>query len=122
MESEIIPITWYIEPPIDFEHKQYVLYAYLQRVDESFVKKILSPHYLYLGKILDELNTFNYALIDANNQIKKTKYIFFSNEKEYESNIFIDEIKEIIEFSIPQIQLRIRMGDKILEKNKQVLY
>jgi hypothetical protein len=32
------------------------------------------------------------------------------------------EIKEIVEFSIPQVECRIFAGNKILEKNRQVLY
>ncbi len=41
MENVILTIDWYIKPPIDFEHKQYVLFAYLQKVDKSFMEKKL---------------------------------------------------------------------------------
>ena len=41
----LIPIDWYTLPPIDFEHKQYVLYAYLQEVDNTFINKKVSPHH-----------------------------------------------------------------------------
>jgi len=31
---EVLPIDWYIDTPIDFEHKQFTLYAYLQKVEK----------------------------------------------------------------------------------------
>lgn len=122
MDTYYLPITWYIEPPIDFEHKQYILFAYLQSVDESFLKKILSPHYLYLNKILNELNSFKIIIHEADERIEKSKYIFFSNEIQYKHDEYVDEIKDIIDFSIPQIQSRIIVGDKILKRNKQILF
>ena len=48
---KLIPIDWYIQSPIDFEHKQYVLFAYLQEVDNTYVKKVVSPHLFHLEKL-----------------------------------------------------------------------
>lgn len=122
--EKLLPINWYIESPIDFEHKQYTLFAYLQNVDNSFLIKQLSPHLLHMEKIVNELKRYeeSYELIRKN--FDKNRYIFFNdNEKlEGENDDLIIEIKEIVSFSIPQVISRIDFGYKILNRNKQILY
>lgn len=122
--SEIIPITWYLESPIDFEHKQYVLLSYLQKVDNSFLYKKLSPHYLHMEKMIYEMINFQNSLIEMKNRFDKERYIFFkSNPKlEGENNEMVDEINEIVEFSLPQVKTRLDLGKFILLKSNQVLY
>jgi hypothetical protein len=121
---DILQIGWYIEPPIDFEHKQYVLLSYLQRVDSSFMKKKLSPHLLNLEKIRNELNYFKITYKDVKLTLEKHKYIYFDDNSKIKGldNDLLFEIIEIIDFSIPQIDTRIDLGKKILIRNKQLLY
>lgn len=122
--EDIIPITWYIESPIDFEHKQYVLFAYLQKVDHSFFFKHLSPHLLHMESMIHELYLFRDSFTDMKKKFDRERYIFFNDNSKLvgEDNSLVYEIKEIVEFSIPQVESRILMGNKILEKTRQVLY
>ena len=122
--SEIIPITWYLESPIDFEHKQYILLSYLQKVDDSFLYKKLSPHYLHMEKMIIEMLNFQNSLFDIRKKFDKERYVFFvENPKlEGENNELIDEINNIVEFSLPQVKTRLELGKFILRKNNQVLY
>lgn len=124
MNNNLISITWYFEPPIDFEFKQYVLLSYLQIVDQSFIEKRLSPHYLYLEKILEELYFFNTSFKEMEKNFNKNRYIYFNDNPklEGENNDLLFEIKNIVDFSIPQINSRIDLGKIILKKNKQILY
>ena len=119
----MIPVNWYMQSPIDFEHKQYVLFAYLQEVDATFIKKIVSPHLLHLEKLNDEIVKFKKNLYDLEKSLDKQKYIYFHNNPNtaYENSNII-ELKEIVEFSIPQIHSRIQLGYKIANKYKQLLY
>ncbi len=121
---EVLPINWYFESPIDYEHKQYVLLGYLMRVDSSFIEKKLSPHLLHLEKLTKELQDFENSFIDIKKEFDKNRYIYFSDNSKLigEDNQLIYEIKEIVDFSIPQIQTRIDLGYKILGRNCQVLY
>lgn len=122
MES-LLPLKWFIENPIDFEHKQYILFAYLQKVDSSFQYKKLSPHLLHLEKIIDELIIFESSFNLINEQIKKNEYTYFENNKlEGENDFILYEIREIVDFAIPQVSPRIDLGYKILKKNKQILF
>jgi hypothetical protein len=122
--SEIIPITWYLESPIDFEHKQYILLSYLQKVDDSFLFKKLSPHYLHMEKMIIEMMNFQNSLIDIRKTFDKERYVFFEDNSklEGEKNELIDEINEIVDFSLPQVKTRLELGRFILRKNNQVLY
>ena len=121
---DIIPITWYIDEPIDFEFKQYTLLAYLQKVDESFLYKRLSPHLLHMEEMIMDMVMFRESFVDMRKKFNKNRYIFFKeNPKlEGENNLIIEDIREIVEFSIPQIETRVNLGNYILQKHKQVLY
>jgi hypothetical protein len=121
--NELLSLTWFIESPIDFEHKQYLLFAYLQKVESNFLLKKLSPHLLHLEKLSDELLGFESSFELIRKDFDKNRYIYFDNHKlEGENNEIILEVREIVNFSLPQIEPRIKMGYKILEKNKQILY
>jgi hypothetical protein len=122
--EELINVNWYIEPPIDFEYKQYKLLAYLQKVDDAFIKKILSPHLLYLEKLEIELLNYKTSFDVMNYSLNKQKYIYFKDNSKIDgiNNDLIIEIIELVDFSIPQVKSRIIFGKKILEKNKQILY
>lgn len=123
MEQELLPIDWYIKPPIDFEHKQYILMAYLKIVDDSFMKKMLSPHYLYLEKLENELYEFINIYEITKKELNKNKYVYFEDTKLYGlENSNINEVIDIVEYSIPQLSSRILTGKIILTRNKQVLY
>jgi hypothetical protein len=121
---EKLPINWYIESPIDLEYKQYILFSYLQKVENSFINKIVSPHLLHMEKMITDMKNFEKNIITLRNDFDKNRYIYlFTNEKlEGENDKIIYEIEELIDFSIPQVQTRINHGYKILEKNKQILY
>lgn len=121
--ENLLSLTFYAESPIDFEHKQYVLWAYLQKVDVSFLKKELSPHLLHMERLVDELHYFNNAFTSIKKDFDKNRYVYFENIKlEGEDNKFIYEIRDIVEFALPQVESRIRTGYKIFERNKQILY
>jgi len=119
-----LALTWYMESPIDFEQKQYVLLAYLQKVDNSFLLKKLSPHLLHMEKMVCELINYEVLYEKMRKDFDKNRYIYFDDNSKLkgENNELIIEIEEIVKFSIPQVKTRIDFGYKIFEKNKQILY
>jgi hypothetical protein len=124
MIAEVLSPNWYMEPPIDFEYKQYILLAYLQKVDKSFMDKKLSPYLLNLENIVNELYVFKTKFEITNADIQKNKYFFFDDNKKTDDseNILLVDIVEIVDFSIPQINTRIDLGKTILNRYKQLLY
>ena len=119
-----LPLTWYIESPIDFEHKQYTLLAYLQKVDNSFLLKNLSPYLLHMEKMVVELKNYEESFESIKKGFDKNRYIFFKENPKLvgENDELILEIEEIVKFSIPQVKTRIDFGYNILEKNTQILF
>lgn len=121
--EKLISSYWYLESPIDFEHKQYVLFDYLQRVDYKFKNKILSPYLLHMESLMDELNSVNSSFKMIKKYFDKNRYHFLENHKiEGENDKIIKEIKDIVDFAIPQIDARIKTGYIILKKNQQILF
>ena len=123
--SQIIPIDWYVESPIDFEHKQYVILSYLQTVDSSFIDKKLSPHLLHMESMVKDMLNFQESLLDMRKRFDKERYVwlFQDNPKlDGEKNIYVEEIEEVVHFSIPLIKNRIDLGHIILRNQNQLLY
>lgn len=120
---KLIPVNWYFQSPIDFEHKQYILFAYLQEVDNLYLEKKVSPHLLHLEKLEKELCGFRSSIKDIEFDLNKQKYFYFQEEKKVDlDDKLLSEVKDIVEFSIPQIHSRIQVGYKIATKYKQLLY
>ena len=38
---ELLKLTWWMEDPIDFEYKQYILLDYLQKIEKHFIKNYM---------------------------------------------------------------------------------
>lgn len=121
--DNLLSVTWYSDDPIDFEYKEYLLFAYLQKVESSFQNRVLSPHLLHMERIIDELLMFRGSFEEIKKTFNKNRYVYLDNKKlEGENDKFIIEIKELVEFAIPQVQPRIDHGYKILKKNRQILF
>jgi hypothetical protein len=121
--ENLLSLTWYVESPLDSEYKEYILFSYLQKVDLDFYNKNLSPHLLHLERLIDELISFESSFNIIKTSFDKNRYLYFDNVKlEGEKNEILYEIKDLISFSIPQIEPRIDLGYKILKKYNQILY
>ena len=120
----LLDLDWYSKPPIDFEHKQYLLYAYLTTVDKSYLIKKVSPHLLHLERLKDEMDYFISKWIIMQKVFDKNRYVYFDNPKlEGEKNIELSKIVEIVDYAVPQVDARIRQGYLIFEKYpKQILW
>tara|TARA_B110000285_G_scaffold169191_1_gene189272 strand:- start:463 stop:831 length:369 start_codon:yes stop_codon:yes gene_type:complete len=121
---ELLSLTWYSEAPIDFEHKQYLMYAYLQEVDKLFLSQKVSPHLFHLERLKDEMDYFISKWIIMQKTFDKNRYAWFDNPNlEGEDNKELKQIVDIVDFALPQIDSRIRQGYMLLERYpKQVLY
>ena len=120
-----ISTDWFIQSPIDFEHKQYTILSYLQIVDQSFIQKILSPHLLHMEKMILEMQNFQNSLDEMKKRFDKERYTYIFNDNPKligEINPHIEEISEVVNFSLPLVKNRITLGYFILKKNGQVLY
>ena len=121
----MLDINWYYTIPIDFEYKNYILLNYLSEIDASYAQHKLSPYLLYTEKMIIELNNFNHSLFDLKLSLKKdilgfnSKGIIYSKPETIKE---IEEIKEIVEYSLPLLESKIKVGYKLFNKYPQLLY
>jgi hypothetical protein len=121
---KILPLNWYYDQPIDFEYKEYIFYAYMKIVDESFLEqKKLSPHLLHLELMINDMEKFYNGIVEFKRNVESNKYKFFENEPIIGmEDGSLEVIFDIVDFSLPHISTRIKTGNKILKKYKQILY
>lgn len=120
---ELLSLDWYIRHPIDFEEKQYLLYAYFQTVDQSYLQMKVSPHLLHLEKLNHNMIVFHKNFIKFDKELDDRTYKWFDNPlMEGRDNIILSEVFDIVDFSIPLVKGKIIQGYKILNKKDQILY
>lgn len=123
----MLQLDWYYQTPIDFEHKNYLLLQYLSSVDQSYSQHRLSPYLLWTEKLLTELNEFNSKCGILETSIKKDIESFdFKSlkviRKEIHKNDEMRVVFEIVEYSKPLLESKIKLGYKLLNKYPQVLF
>ncbi len=111
--------NWIIENFIDFEYKKYELLAYLQGVRQDFKDEKLYPalsdliaHYNNLITIKNNKQQLSesFKKILSKIDVEKLKLIYESGEKD---STMINEIENIINFSIPQLENYLKEGKDI---------
>lgn len=122
----MLELDWYIKPCIDFEYQNYILLDYLSKIDKSFAIHNLSPYLLHTEKLIGELEVFRMNIKLFEKEIKRD-IIGFS----FKNGIIYSEIKtpeklkeviEIVEFSKPLLDSKLKLGYKLFQKYPQLLY
>ncbi len=123
----MLQLDWYCQTPIDFEHKNYLLLQYLSSVDQSYSQHLLSPYLLWTEKLLKELNEFKIKSSILESSIRKDIESFDLRtfkiiRKEIQRNDEMKVVFEIVEYSTPLLQSKVKLGYKLLDKYPQVLF
>ena len=122
----MLELDWFSKNPIDFEYKNYVLLGYLSEMDKSFSELHLSPYLLWTEKLVGELDVFRMNLKLFEKEIKRDIIGFsFKNGiiySEIETPEKLLEVIEIVEYSKPILQSKIKIGYKLFDKYPQLLY
>lgn len=113
--------NWITEKHIDFEYKKYMLLAWLQHVSDNFTENKLYP---WLAELV-----MHYRNVKALRENKKSLYDSFPQrmssadfknfkllyEKILQDDDLMQEIEDIISFSIPQFETWLAEGKKIYD-------
>ena len=123
----MLKLDWYIEHPIDFEYKNYILLDYLQSVDKSYQLHQLSPYLLWTEKLTSELKDFNLKKSLFIKQTEKKELKFLNGKITFIKTKIDDDktiklISEIVEYSFPILESKVKLGYKLLQKYPQLLY
>jgi hypothetical protein len=123
---KLLEINWWMESPVDFEHKKWKLLAYLKNLDEAFYNGEFSPWLLHSEKMLGDMRFSKDVIIETNTILTKRKLIFTETSVYYENerpsirelDIYVD----ILNYSIPLLDNKVDFGRKLWEDNKNFLY
>lgn len=121
----MLELDFYYRTPIDFEYKNYILLDYLSQLDKAFSLHNLSPYLLHTEKLISELDMFKFKMEILEKDLKKD-IIGFSWQSgiiySEINNSVLKEIIEIVDYSKPLLEVKIKMGYKLFEKYPQILY
>ncbi len=121
--------NWIVENLIDFEYKKYELLGYLQGIKQDFNDEKLYPalsdliiHYNNLVTIKNNKQQLSesFGKFLSKIDLEKLRLIYESIEKD---NNMLNEIENIIEFSIPQLEGYLKEGKdiyNIMESNMRI--
>jgi hypothetical protein len=123
----MLNLDWYCQTPLDFEHKNYLLLQYLKSVDDSYSNHILSPYLLWTEKLVKELQEFKIKTQHLESNLKREiESLDFTKmqiiRKEIKKNDEIKVVFEIIEYSTPILESKVKLGYKLLDKFPQILF
>jgi len=127
MGINLLEHSWYYKDPIDFEYKQWILFAYLQKVDEAFYSRIFSPWLLHTEKLTDDMKVSLQYLESFKKGITKKSILFSFEgisivENKPISNKEIDTVEEVVRFAIPLLDKRKDLGRKLHAQYPTILY
>jgi len=122
----MLELNWYAVAPLDFEYKNYILLDYLSKIDSAFAIHNLSPYLLYTEKLISELDIFRINVKLFEKEIKRDIIGFSLNSSIIYSEIKtpdkLNEVIEIVEWSKPLLESKLKLGYKLFEKYPQILY
>lgn len=113
--------NWLTEKHIDFEYKKYVLLAWLQHVSERFEETRLYPalselvkHYRNLVSLREQKKQLYGAFPEKLNQadLQQFKLVY---DKLTGDDQLMQELEQIIQFSIPRFEHQLAEGKKIYD-------
>lgn len=125
--TNMLKVDWYLEQPLDFEYKNYILLDYIQSIDTNFKIHKLSPYLLWTEKLVFELKDFSQKRYDFYKSFEKKKVVIEEGRLKLKTIKFreLDDIKtinEIVEYSTPLLESKIKLGYKLLDKYPQILF
>ena len=123
----MLKVDWYLEQPFDFEYKNYVLLDYIQSIDNSYKIHQLSPYLLWTEKLVLELKDFSQKRYDFYKSFERKKLVIEDGRLRMATIRFreLEDVKiinEIVEYSTPLLESKIKLGYKLLDKYPQILF
>lgn len=123
----MLNVDWYIQHPLDFEYKNYILLDYIQKVDRSYQMKVLSPYLLWTESLLEELKQFERARLEFLKSTERKSISFDGGkisliQKRVETTESLKVVYEIVEYAMPIFETKVNMGYKLLNKYPQILF
>ena len=124
---KLLRFDWWMEPPIDFEHKKWLLLDYLQKQDNDFYNHIFYPWLLHSEKLVNSMILSYESIIYSQDKLTK-KELSMENRNLFwklstpELPEYMNTYMEILKYSIPLMQDKISFGRKLWNDNPSTLW
>ena len=124
---ELLKLTWWMDEPIDYEYKQYILLGYLQKIENYFLNKDFSPYLLHTEKLYEEM-AINLEFIDAFEDEMTSSHLMFTKkgigwkDTKLPTIKELEEMKYILKFSVPLIKQKVQIGKELWKNSPTILW
>ncbi len=124
---ELLKLTWWMEDPIDYEYKQYILLDYLQKIERHFYNRDFSPYLLHTEKLYEEMAISLEYIETFEKSITKSELAFNKSglgwvEKKPPSIDEVEEMKSILRFSVKKLKEKVQIGKELWKENPTILW
>ena len=124
---ELLKLTWWMEEPIDYEYKQYILLDYLQKVERHFINNDFSPYLLHTEKLYEEMAISLEFIDNFEEEMTNSTIVFTQTGVEMEENKLptikeLEEMKLVLRFSVPLIKEKVKFGKNLWKENPTILW
>jgi len=125
--NQLLNLNWWVEIPIDFEHKKWLLLSYLQKQDESFYNHQFSPWLLHSEKLLSDMKSSKDVIITSKELLTKKELVIKDNHLFWHKKTptpmeEIDVFLEILMYSIPIFENKLEFGVRLWKDNPTLLW
>lgn len=108
---------WFLEKPIDLEHKQYVLLDYIQKINKAFNEFKLTPYFFDLKFHIQNIDCFlsQYTILDSTDKrlTEEQNAILHTILERGKKSDDVLEAVEICKWSAPLMKETMKDGNKV---------
>lgn len=124
---ELLKLTWWMEDPIDYEYKQYILLDYLQKIERHFYNRDFSPYLLHTEKLYEEMAISLEYIETFEKSITRSELAFNKSglgwvEKKPPSIDEVEEMKSILRFSVKKLKEKVQIGKELWKESPTILW
>ena len=124
---ELLKLTWWMEEPIDYEYKQYILLDYLQKIEKLFINREFSPYLLHTEKLYEEMAISLEFIDNFEDEMTKNTLVFTQTGVEMEENKLptikdLEEMKLVLRFSVPLLKEKVKFGKNLWKESPTILW
>jgi len=124
---ELLKLTWWMEEPIDYEYKQYILLGYLQKIEKLFIDREFSPYLLHTEKLYEEMAISLEFIDNFEDEMTKNTLVFTQTGIEMEESKLptikeLEEMKLILRFSVPLLKEKVKFGKNLWKESPTILW
>ena len=124
---ELLKLTWWMEDPIDYEYKQYILLDYLQKIERHFYNRDFSPYLLHTEKLYEEMAISLEYIETFEKSITRSELAFNKSglgwvEEKPPSIDEVEEMKSILRFSVKKLKEKVQVGKELWKESPTILW